>query len=180
MKESSVLKVPVDLKILPLPLQSLISDMLYAEDFTRKHNARVILVKMGKSIIPSIHKLLFSKDVRIRMEAAKVIELISDKRSIPYLIVLLDDPIFDIRWIAAEGLVRIGRKSIRPLLRSICSTKSSLFLDKSAHHVLGRLLYEEEKTRLDVLMLSLDNFHEIGSTAPAEALKALKMFKFTN
>jgi hypothetical protein len=179
MKESGVLKVPVDLKILPLPLQRLISDMLYVEDFSRKHNARVTLVKMGKSIIPSLHKLLLSKDVRIRMEAAKVIELISDKRSIPYLVVLLDDPVFDIRWIAAEGLVKIGRKSIRPVLRSIC-IKSSLFLDKSAHHVLGRLLYEEEKTGLNELMLSLDNFHETGSTAPAEALRALKMFRFTN
>jgi HEAT repeat protein len=180
MKKTNLLEVQINLKTLPAYVQKLISELLYVEDFTRKHNARITLVKMGKRVIPSMHKLLSSKNNVLRTEAAKVIELIADKRSIPYLITLMDDPVFDIRWIAAEGLIRIGRKSIRPLLRSICGVKSTLFLDKSAHHVLGKLLHEEEKLELNTLMQSLDNFHETGETAPAEAFKALKMLRYTN
>ncbi|MGA2406446.1 MAG: hypothetical protein ABSF81_06815 [Bacteroidales bacterium] len=52
-----------------------------------------------------MHKLLDSKNGLLRTEAAKIVELIADKRSIPLLINLLDNNEFEIRWIAAEGLI---------------------------------------------------------------------------
>lgn len=81
---------------------------------------------MGKTIISQMHKLLDSENDSLRMEAAKIIELIADRRSIPLLINLLDDTKFDIRWIAAEGLIKIGRRSILPLLKSVREGESSL------------------------------------------------------
>jgi HEAT repeat protein len=180
MKRKLLSEVQTQLKELPVYLANLITELLYGEDFAIKHNARISLVKMGKRIIPSIHKLLSSKNTTIRMEAAKVVELVATPRSIPFLITLMDDPVFDIRWIAAEGLVRIGRKSIKPILISVCGNKSTLFFDESAHHVLGSLLYDNEKLSLSSLMLSLDNHHETGETTPVEAAKALKMFRFNN
>jgi hypothetical protein len=167
-------------RINPADLEKLTSELITGEDYTIKHNARIALVKMGKKATLSMHGLLSSKKTQIRRDAAKVVELIADKRSIPILITLLDDPDFDIRWIAAKGLISIGRKSIKPLLRSVCGGKSSLFIDKGAHHVLDTLLYENEKTQLVSLMLSLDNYHETGEAAPVEALNALKMFRFNN
>jgi HEAT repeat protein len=72
------------------------------------------------------------------MEAAKIVELIADRRSIPLLINLLDDKEFEIRWIAAEGLIKIGRRSILPLLKSVRDGESSYFHNKGAHHVLNQ------------------------------------------
>jgi hypothetical protein len=121
-----------------------------------------------------MHKLLTSKNTLLRKNAAQIVELIADKRSVPLLISLLHDPESDIRWIAAEGLIKIGRRSILPLLRSIRNEKSSHFHDKGAHHVLSSLLDKNEKEKLASLMLSLDDYHELGETAPVEASKALK------
>src|SRR5664280_2213328 len=73
---------------------------------------------MGKTVIPQLHRLLDSKNDLLRSEAAKIVEPISDRRSIPFLIRLLDDKEFEIRWIAAEGLIKIGRRSILPLHRT--------------------------------------------------------------
>lgn len=161
-------------------LARLTSDLLKAEDYTVKHNARITLVKIGKRALPSMNRLLSSGNVKQRIEAAKVMQLIADSRSIPFLIALLDEPEFEIRWIASEGLVKIGRKCIAPLLRSIRGGKSSLYIDKSAHHVLDGLLYESEKIELKSLMLSLENHHETRETAPVEASRSLKQYKFNN
>jgi len=167
-------------RVSPAYLNKLTKELLDSEDYTRKHNARITLVNKGKKVIPHMLRMLSSNNRLHRMEAAKVIELVADKSSIPLMIKLLNDQVFDIRWIAAQGLIRIGRKSIKPLLKSVCSCKNSLFLDNRAHHVLNMLLYENEKLELRSLMLSLDNYHETGETAPAEAFKALKQFRFNN
>lgn len=163
-----------DLNYLPDNLIKLIKASLDAKNFTGKINARSSLVKLGKSIIPQMHRLLDSENGLLRMEAAKIVELIADRRSIPVLINLLDDKEFEIRWIAAEGLIKIGRRSIPPLLKSIRDDKSSFFKNKGAHHVLESLLYQSENKNLLSLLHSLDNYHELGGTAPVEAAAALK------
>ena len=90
------------------------------------------------------------------------------------MINLLDDKEFEIRWIAAEGLIKIGRRSILPLLKSIRDWKSTFILNKGAHHVLRSLLNENEINKLTALLLSLDDAQELGETAPVEASKAIK------
>lgn len=177
MNEITVSVIHSEINELPGDTLKLVMELLMPEDYTLKHNARLTLVKMGKKIIPQLHKQLSSSNGLLRKEVAKVVEMVGDRRSIPYLITLLDDPDFDIRWIAAEGLIKIGRKSIIPILKSIRGGKSSLLLDKKAHHVLDSLLYENEKIQLESLMHSLDNFHETGGTAPVEASRALKIIQ---
>jgi HEAT repeat protein len=108
------------------------------------------------------------------MEAAKIVELIADRSSIQFLINLLDDKEFEIRWIAAEGLIKIGRRTILPLLRSIRDGESSFLHNKGAHHVLLSLLNKNEKNKLTSLLQSLDNAQELGETAPVEASVAIK------
>jgi hypothetical protein len=137
-------------------------------------NTITALGKMGKSIIPFLHEIVCSGNDHIRLEAVKVIKFIADRRSIPLLIYLLDDSETGIRWVAAEGLVNIGRSSILPLLRSVRDRKNPAFLYKGAHHVLNSLLYGEEKEKLQPLMLSLDNYHQLGGISPALAYQALE------
>lgn len=163
-----------DLSYLPDNLIKLIKMSLEAKNFTKKINARSSLIKLGKTIIPQMHKLTESENVMLRMEAAKIVELIADKRSIPVLINLLDDEEFEIRWIAAEGLIKIGRRSIRPLLNSVSDGKCSFLQSKGVHHVLENLLYQSEKKKLMSLLLSLDNYHGLGGSASAEASVALR------
>lgn len=91
---------------------------------------------------------------RLISEINLIIETIADRRSIPALINLLDDNVFEIRWIAAEGLIRIGRRSIIPLLRSIREGKSSCSPGMGAYHVLQFLLSGSEKKALNHLMVN--------------------------
>jgi HEAT repeat protein len=158
----------------PENLVKLIHGLLDDKNYTIKHNAGKALVKKGKTIIPQMHKLLSSKNSLLRKEAARIVELIADRRSISLLIGLLEDKESDIRWIAAEGLVKIGRQSILPLLKSVRDNKNSYYLNTGAHHVLNSLLQEKEKKELVPLMQSLGNYHQMGGIASAEAVNALK------
>jgi len=155
-------------------LVELIKDLLDDKNYTKKHDATGELVLKGKAIIPKLHKLVLSKNDSLRKEVAKIIQLIGDRRSIPFLINLLDDPVSDIRWIAAEGLIKIGRRSIVPLLKSVRDKEKPAFLAKGAHHVLMSLLNDNEKKQLEQLLASLDNYLGLRETAPVLASKALK------
>jgi len=126
MKKIDNTEIDNSLNDFPDNLVKFIKGSLDTKNFSKKLSARTSLVKMGKTIISQMHKLLDSENDSLRMEAAKIIELIADRRSIPLLINLLDDPKFDIRWIAAEGLIKIGRRSILPLLKSVREGESSL------------------------------------------------------
>jgi hypothetical protein len=174
-KKSNSLMNPI-LKDFPDNLTSLILELLNTNDISVKLDARSALVDMGKKILPQLHMLLSSSNVDLRKEVAKVVELIASNLSIPILITLLDDNDFDIRWIAAEGLIKIGRSSIVPLLESIRDGKSTYFIDKRAHHVLENLLKESEKNDLETLLLSLDDYLKTREVAPTEAAKALEKY----
>jgi HEAT repeat protein len=181
MNKNDSSEIDISLKDFPDNLTSLIKESLDSKNSVKKLAARNTLVGMGKTIIPKLHKLLNSENGLLRMEAAKIVELIADRRSIPFLINLLDDKEFEIRWIAAEGLIKIGRRAILPLLKSIRDGKSSFILNKGAHHVLQSLLNENEKKKLISFLLTLDDAQELGETAPVEASEAIKtIFKRNN
>jgi hypothetical protein len=138
------------------------------------HKTIIALGNKGTSIVPLLHEIICSEIGHIRVEAVKVLKYLADKRSIPLLIYLLDDSETGIRWIAAEGLVNIGRSCIVPLLKSIRDRKNPAYLYKGAHHVLNRLLYEDEKEELMPLLHSLDNHLQLGGISPALAFRALE------
>jgi len=108
------------------------------------------------------------------MEAAKIVELIADRRSIPFLINLLGDKDLKSDGVAAEVLLKSAGQLFLPLLKSIRDGKSSFILNKGAHHILLSILKEDEKNKLTKLLLSLDDAQELGETAPVEASEAIK------
>jgi HEAT repeats len=174
MNKNDSAEIDFSLKDLPDNIAKLIKGSLDNSSSSKKLAARKTLVKIGRSIIPQINKLLAAENNLLRMEAAKIVELIADRKSIPFLINLLDDKVFEIRWIAAEGLIKIGRRSILPLLKAVRDGKSSILFNNGVHHVLIELLNENEKGKRTSLLQSLENTNELGETAPVEASEAIK------
>ena len=157
-----------------------IPDLSDINNYQKKINARRYLVDMGKEILPQLNKLVLSKNIHLRKEASKVIEIIGDKDSIPVLINLLDDDDGSIRWIAAEGLIHIGRESIVPLLSKIVEEGDDTYLKMGARHAFLMLFSNDEKNHFQPLLQSLKNYNNISILAPVEAFRALIMFKHLN
>jgi hypothetical protein len=149
-------------------------------DYQKRINARNYLVHMGKRILSQMNILLTSKNISLRKEAAKIIKMIGDKESIPVLINLLDDDDSGIRWIAADGLVNIGRDTIVPLLETITKNTDTYYVRLGAYHVFTRLFTRREKMDFRTLLLSLKNYTNIAIMAPIEAFKALIVFRHLN
>jgi HEAT repeat protein len=97
MKKNENTEIDTALKDFPDNLARLIKGSLDNKNSGKKLTARSTLVRMGKTIIPQMHKLSDSKNGLLRMEAVKIVELIADRRSISLLINLLDDKEFEIR-----------------------------------------------------------------------------------
>lgn len=104
------------------------------------------------SIIPGIQGLSLAGNQRIMNEINQIINFMSDKNSIPALINLLDDNEYDVRWIAAESLINIGRKTVIPLLKSIKDGRSEYTPGRGAYHVLHSLLSKNEQRAIQHLM----------------------------
>jgi HEAT repeat protein len=175
MKKTDTSEIDHIFKDLPDNILSLFKESLDTENVKQKLRSRKTLVRMGKSILPQLHKLSASENVLIRMEAVKILQLIADRRSMYEFIRLLEDKEFDIRWIAAEGLIKIGRRSVRPLTEAVRDGDNSIVLNEGAHHVLNALLNESEKQKQKSFLLSLENYHTLGGTAPQEASSVLEM-----
>ena len=114
----------------------------YSKNGIERKIARYELVKIGKPAVEYLGKLLEAPKEYIRWEAIKTLSQINDPGSIPILITALENEDFDIRWMAAEGLIGIGKKSIRPLLEAVISGKESIFLLEGVHHVLKELQFK--------------------------------------
>ena len=111
-------------------LKSLVSDF----GMERK-KARAELVRMGRGVLDYLTEYADHPKHIFRWEALKVMEEIADPTSIPFFIDALEDEESDIRWIAAEGLINIGRESIVPLLETIIKKTDSIFVLEGTHHV---------------------------------------------
>jgi len=104
-----------------------------------RQKARYELVKIGNPALKHLVEFQSSDKHLAKWEAVKAISEIGTKESIPILIKALDDDEFDVRWLAAEGLIDIGHSSIYPLLRAFISNNDSAHLKEGVHHVLKGL-----------------------------------------
>lgn len=165
-------------KDFPENISELIINLHQTKDSISRIEAKNRLEKKGRSVLPYLNKLLVVEDNLLRREIAKIMEYIADKTTIPVFINLLDDDDSGMRWIAAEGLIRIGRDCIAPLLKSILDDQhESYFLRLGAHHVFKSLFTDDEKLKMNALMRSLQHYLEIGVTVSIETLNALKTFE---
>ena len=109
---------------------------LESKNGLERKEAREQLVKYGRKVIGFMENEHKNENIIYRREILKTLQQISDSSSIPIFIEALEDEESDIRWVAAEGLIKIGPESIEPLLKALVKNSESVFLCAGAHHIL--------------------------------------------
>ncbi len=122
------------------PEQAMIDELvgkLGGGDGRVREDARLRLANIGKPAIPALIESLKKRDKVIRWEAAKTLGEIRDPAAAPPLVKVMSDKIFEIRWLAAEGLIAIGREALPPLLNELIKYPQNPWLQQGAHHVIS-------------------------------------------
>jgi HEAT repeat protein len=114
-------------------------DELHSKDGSVRRQARHKLVEIGSAAVADLVQRIESSKHSFKWEIMKTLEQIADPQSAPQLIKVLEDDEFDIRWLAAEGLIRMGPAAIRPLLEALSLKSDSVFMREGAHHILSAL-----------------------------------------
>ena len=87
----------------------------------------------------------------------------ADPAATAALIAGLESTNSGIRWLAAEGLVKIGRRALRPLLQRLTGEKLSVWLRNGVVHALNKIHWADEQER--VYYTKLANEIKLAPTA---------------
>ncbi len=110
---------------------------LGSADGVTRERARRTLVEMGPRPVDSLLQALKHRKSRVRFEAAMCLRDIADRRAIDGLVGALGDRVFEVRWVAAEGLIALGRLSAPAVLRALMERSDSIWLCEGSRHVLS-------------------------------------------
>lgn len=116
---------------------------LESSDGVERQEARELLVKIGSPVVPLLMEMLSRSTYWGRWEIVKTLNEIHAPSSAPVLVKALEDDNDGIRWLAAEGLSKIGRAALRPLMQALTRRADSIWLREGAHHVLHDMQKEE-------------------------------------
>ncbi len=121
-----------------------------------RQRARLMLVHLGEVSVPPLLEALRSDNVDVRFEAVKALGDLSDPRAAPALVDALFDQDTGVRWSAMEGLIKMGRLSLLPLLERFTKNFDSARLREGVRHILHvfkdrNLLTPEETTLFEKL-----------------------------
>jgi hypothetical protein len=141
-----------------------------------RKESRQSLVTIGSAAVPSLVEALKQKDDQMRREAVKALREIEDSRVAPALIETLEDEKFDIRWLAAEGLIESGMKGLKPLLQALIDREDALLLLEGAHQVIHYMAKGGLRKYLGPVLASLEGV-EPPVKAPVAAFHALEMLR---
>ena len=108
---------------------------LESRDGMARQQARERLVAIGRVAARHLAKGLTDDRPYVRWEAANALVDIRDKESAVDLVKSLEDLEFDIRWLAAKGLITRRRDSLEPLFIALEHHADSEWLRDGAHHV---------------------------------------------
>ncbi len=119
----------------------LIND-LTCKDVFKCRRARQALVDMGESVVPYLVDALDHRKGWVRWEAAKALGQIPGAAATAALVAALGDRSFDVRWLAAEGLIFRRRSSVNVLTRVLPRLDRDVFFVniESRTELVGKLL----------------------------------------
>jgi hypothetical protein len=133
-------------------------------------------VTIGSPAVPALIEALKQKDDHVGREAVKALCEIDDPELAPALTKTLEDEELDIRWLVAEGIIRLGMNGLKPLLQALIDHRDSPLLLEEAHHVLHYMAKGGLRKYLGPVLSSLEG---VGTAvkAPNPAFHAPEMLK---
>jgi len=156
----------------PATVNSLVAD-LASNDGLLRVKARRSLVAIGGQAAGPLVEALTASNQWVRWEAAKALGQIGDPAAAQALVGALEDKMFDVRWLAAEGLIIIGRDSLSPLLQALLENSDSVWLREGAHHVLHDLAQQGFADILQPVLVALEDI-DASVEVPLAAKTALR------
>lgn len=145
-----------------------------------RERSRKELAERGPDVIPDLAPFVRSPNERERWEAAKTLGQIRDPRAARLLAEAMDDDRFDVHWIATEGLIHLGDRSVGPVLHQLVERAHSVRIREGAHRVLGELSRSiDEGTTGELIqevLSTLRGFHPVEEIAEKayEAVRKLE------
>lgn len=162
-------------------IDNLISQLDSSDGLIAQH-ARHSLIRIGGPAVKALVEAFENnRDSRLHWEAAKALSQIGSPEATQSFIRALQDDNFGVRWLAAEGLITIGRPAVKPLLKALESQADSVRLREGAHHVLHDMvhqLYVDKQMRQHLRpVLDALNGVEPAMGVPVAAQKALQQIE---
>ncbi len=155
-------------------LKNLISDLSSSNDFIRL-KARRELLEAGKPAYASLLQALKHRNCLVRWEAVNILGATGDAEVAPALVGALEDREFEVRWVAAEALTRMGKEGLKTLFQALIEHADSAFLREGAHHVFHKLsqgdLNGELRVFLTPILIALES-REPAVEIPPVALRS--------
>jgi HEAT repeat protein len=146
-----------------------------------RQQARIALVRIGEPAVDALITVLNRRKGYTHWEAAKALSQIGSPKATQALVHALKDDEFSIRWLAAEGVIAVGRDGVVPLLEALRDQPESVRLREGAHHILHDLVNRGaiEGQLREQLRLVLDALNDIEPTVaiPYAVLKALRVWQ---
>ncbi len=142
---------------------ALVADLADNDGSVRKA-ARLALVGVGHPAVAALVEALADGRRQVRWESAMTLEWIADPDAAPALVGALRDRDFSVRWLAAKGIVALGRDGLVPLLQALVEHSDSYALRESAQHVLHDLCNRggrRVRTLLRPLLAALDGIEPV-------------------
>ncbi len=155
-----------------MTIKNLITDLSSSNDFTRL-KARRELLENGKPAYTSLLEALKDRNCLVRWEAVNILGGAGDPEVAPALVSALEDGEFEVRWVAAEALIRMGTKGLKALFQALIEYPDSAFLRERAHHVPHKLATGELKVFLTPVLIALES-RDPGVEIPPVALHAIE------
>jgi HEAT repeat protein len=109
---------------------------LSSNNGSARREARQSLVAIGNPSVPLLIEALKQENDNVRREAVRALSEIGGPEVAPALIKTLEDEEFDIRWLAAEGLIELGVHGLKALLQALIDHGDSPLLLEGAHHAI--------------------------------------------
>ncbi len=152
MMDEDTLQLTVDK--LQTAIESLVS-VFSSVDESLRQSVRWSLVNIGEDTIPALAEALRRGNRDARWEAAKTLGEIGSPLAAPALVEGLHDDVFDIRWLASNGLIALGIRGLEPLMEALIENPDSARLKECAHHVVRVLVESDLREMLAPLKAAL-------------------------
>lgn len=124
---------------------------LAGKDVWRREKARHFFFRQGTAIVQYVVEMLETENPILRWEIVRILAELRETSTIPGLISSLEDTNDNIRWLATEGLIRLGPPVVLPLLESLAESPGSTELREGAYQIF-LALYKKQKASRNIIM----------------------------